>query len=1026
MIMENTDLHETTNLCAPNLDSHCPDDMSVPQRDREAGSPTGSVCVCEYCGRAFKTARGLGQHKAKMHQAELNSERADRCTGRRTRWSKQEDEALVRNASELWETCSSLKEMYAKLTEFFSGRSEEALKKRLQLLNWRPPTATSPPGVRELGDPVPAPADVSMADECKAWQELMRGHILENLDRCSDGKLQSSCLRDLVADWSSEVCDLSAAQRRLQELVTSLFPYRMRLVSKRYLPAGAKGVSRRSVRKAQYAQVQKLYWTNRKDWASTVLSGEWRSAHVGGARTVDGLHDFWANLLSQPSSPDLRPVEECVWDWPLLAPLAAEEVTAVLKEMGTTAPGLDKLTAKELLSVNAVCLAQLLNTMLLLQTPTSHLAKARLTLVPKKGTPEQPGDFRPIAVSSVLLRLLHKVLARRWRSSINLNPWQLAFQQRDGCLEASSALHCVLRNAHSMVKPLAAAFIDVAKAFDTVSHETILRVARSQGLPPPLQEYLRNLYDEGEIQVGVKSVRCGRGVRQGDPLSPLLFISVMDEVLRHSMDNIGIEVNGCSVSHLLYADDLVIFAENECRLQERLSALDAALSSAGMQINALKSKGLTLVKDGKRKCLILKNRTYHMGAKTIPPMSVSETVTYLGLQFTWKGRVAPNSTRRLGELLREIKEAPLKPRQRLLLLRVYAVPKLMHELTLGFAHRNTLIKLDRLIRDHVRKWMRLPKDTSIGFLHTAVRKGGLGIPCLSAAVPLAQKARVEKLLASQSLPAKLIVSDASFATILRAVNRPVRLGNRSITTALEAQAIFEDRMVESRDCCKLAGLSADPASFKVMADDSRLAPGLFLRGTWLRAGVLNTKARRSRGDRLEASDRLCKSRCGQIECIDHILQTCAATHAVRCERHNRVAKLLARRLRKRGREVLEEPIIPMERTFCKPDLLVRGEHELYVMDVCIAAPNLLELSWRLKREKYANDVVHGTAKNLFNSTLPVLHLPVVLSNRGHLYSRTGNGLRKLGLSGVDLMDLCSLTIAGSLKCYDVYTRGLNS
>ena len=109
----------------------------------------------------------------------------------------------------------------------------------------------------------------------------------------------------------------------------------------------------------------------------------------------------------------------------------------------------------------------------------------------------------------------------------------------------------------------------------------------------------------------MKSVRCGRGVRQADPLSPLLFISVMDEVLRHSVDNIGIEVNGCSVSHLLYADDLVIFAENECRLQERLSALDAALSSAGMQINALKWRGLTLVKDGKRKCLILKNRTYH-------------------------------------------------------------------------------------------------------------------------------------------------------------------------------------------------------------------------------------------------------------------------------------------------------------------------------------------------------------------------------------------------------------------------------
>ena len=101
------------------------------------------------------------------------------------------------------------------------------------------------------------------------------------------------------------------------------------------------------------------------------------------------------------------------------------------------------------------------------------------------------------------------------------------------------------------------------------------------------------------------------------------------------------------MSHLLYADDLVIFAENECQLQERLSALDTALSSAGMHINALKSKGLLLVKDGKHKYLILKERTYKMGSKANPPISVSDTVTYLGLKFACKGRVAPNSTKRL-------------------------------------------------------------------------------------------------------------------------------------------------------------------------------------------------------------------------------------------------------------------------------------------------------------------------------------------------------------------------------------------
>ena len=65
-----------------------------------------------------------------------------------------------------------------------------------------------------------------------------------------------------------------------------------------------------------------------------MLSGEWGSAYVGSTRTVDGLLDFWANLLSQTSSPDLRPVDKSNIDWPLLAPLEGEEVTVVLQEMG--------------------------------------------------------------------------------------------------------------------------------------------------------------------------------------------------------------------------------------------------------------------------------------------------------------------------------------------------------------------------------------------------------------------------------------------------------------------------------------------------------------------------------------------------------------------------------------------------------------------------------------------------------------------------------------------------------------------
>ena len=133
---------------------------------------------------------------------------------------------------------------------------------------------------------------------------------------------------------------------------------------------------------------------------------------------------------------------------------------------------------------------------------------------------------------------------------------------------------------------------------------------------------------------------------------------------------------------------------------------------AVMRIIVNKSVDLTLAKDAKHKCRILLEKGFALGAETLPPLKVGDEVTYLGLKFRLKGKVAPRSTRKLDNFLRRISEAPLKPRQRLLLLGSHTIPKLLHELTLGFAPRNNLTTMDRYIRAYVRKWLQLLKITS--------------------------------------------------------------------------------------------------------------------------------------------------------------------------------------------------------------------------------------------------------------------------------------------------------------------------
>ena len=135
----------------------------------------------------------------------------------------------------------------------------------------------------------------------------------------------------------------------------------------------------------------------------------------------------------------------------------------------------------------------------------------------------------------------------------------------------------------------------------------------------------------------------------------------------------------------------------------------------------------------------------------------------------------------------EIRKAPLKPYQRMDILRFYLIPKMMHSLTLGQVHPNTLKRLDTMIRQAVRAWLRLPNNTPTSYFHTAVLKGGIGVPCLSSTIPFLKRSRFEKLLVSQVPILRNVVTDSSFGPILRNMNIPVRVQGITVSSQEETQ-----------------------------------------------------------------------------------------------------------------------------------------------------------------------------------------------------------------------------------------------
>lgn len=166
-----------------------------------------------------------------------------------------------------------------------------------------------------------------------------------------------------------------------------------------------------------------------------------------------------------------------------------------------------------------------------------------------------------------------------------------------------------------------------------------------------------------------------------------------------------------------------------------------------------------------------------------------------------------------------------------------------------------------MIRSSVRGWMRLAKDTPLGYLHAAVTNGGLNIPSLSTSIPLQQKSCFEKLLSSGNPLYRALTDQASFCKIMRRINVPSRIGGMAVSSKVEAKNQWANSLYQSVDGRELAQQDIDRASYRWIEKTKRVFPRLHLRGFQLRGGVLLTKSRKARGRQDPTTDKRCRGGC---------------------------------------------------------------------------------------------------------------------------------------------------------------------
>lgn len=164
-----------------------------------------------------------------------------------------------------------------------------------------------------------------------------------------------------------------------------------------------------------------------------------------------------------------------------------------------------------------------------------------MIFIPKKSGGDRASDWRPIALSSTIAKLFCGCIARRlsaWIEAFSiLSPAQKGFLPYDGCFENNFVLSKRFQDARAKRQELCILSLDMSNAFGSITHPAIFEALKSAGAGTSFTRLIEALYCNASSCIITNEgtsepLLINSGVRQGCPLSGLLFNITIDPLLR--------------------------------------------------------------------------------------------------------------------------------------------------------------------------------------------------------------------------------------------------------------------------------------------------------------------------------------------------------------------------------------------------------------------------------------------------------------------------------------------------------------